>query len=133
MVDKEAGVGAKWEVFWNFLGFLFINIEEENGYEEKEEVVEGMNVHLSEDKEVISVCSQQLSIVAIMRLFTVDSADYTQCMQYIKIKIVFLPYLDILAQCKNKLYNVQCCCSELAKLQTNFRDACCGEVWIGEK
>ena len=41
----------------------FINFEEENGYEEKEEVVEGMNVHLSEDKEVISVCSQQLSIV----------------------------------------------------------------------
>ena len=109
----------------------FINVEEENGYEEreKEKVVEGMNVHLSEDKEVISVCSQQLSIVAIMRLFTVDSADYIQCMQYIiKIKIVFLPCLDILAQCKNKLYNVQCCCSELAKLQKNFRDACCGKV-----
>ena len=112
-----------------FSWVAFINFEEENEYEEKEEVVEGMNVHLSEDKEVISVCSQQLSIVAIMRLFTVDSADYIQCMQYIiKIKIVFLPCLDILAQCKNKLYNVQCCCSELAKLQTNFRDACCGEV-----
>ena len=90
----------------------FGNFEEENEYEEKEyeekeEVVEGMNVHLSEDKEVISVCSQQLSIVAIMRLFTVDSADYIQCMQYIKIKIVFLPCRDILAECKNNLYNVQ--------------------------
>ena len=90
--------------------------------------MEGMNVHLSEDKEVISVCSQQLSIVAIMRLFTVDSADYIQCMQYIKIKIVFLPCLDILAQCKNKLYNVQCCCSELRSCKTFFHDACCGEV-----
>ena len=41
---------------------------------EEEELVEGMNVHLSEDKEVISVRSQQLSIVAIMPLSTVDSA-----------------------------------------------------------
>ena len=41
--------------------------------EEVEEVVEGMNVHLSEDKEVISVRSQQLSIVAIMRLSTMDT------------------------------------------------------------
>ena len=55
----------------------FINIEEENGYEEKEEVVEGMNVHLSEDKEVISVRSQQLSIVAIMRLSTMDTRQRT--------------------------------------------------------
>ena len=105
----------------------FVNFEEENEYEEKEEVVEGMNVHLSEDKEVISVCSQQLSIVAIMRLFTVDSADYIQCMQYIiKIKIVFLPCRDIL--CKNNLCNVQCCCSELRSCKTFFRDACCGKV-----
>ena len=44
-------------------------------------MVEGMNVHLSEDKEVISVRSQQLSIVAIMRLSTVDSA-HCSAMQY---------------------------------------------------
>ena len=43
-------------------------------------MVEGMNVHLSEDKEVISVRSQQLSIVAIMRLSTMDTRQRTvQC------------------------------------------------------
>ena len=40
-------------------------------------MVEGMNVHLSEDKEVISVRSQQLSIEAIMRLSTMDTRQRT--------------------------------------------------------
>ena len=48
--------------------------------EEEEKVVEGMNVHLSEDKEVISVRSQQLSIVALMRLSTANIGQRTvQC------------------------------------------------------
>ena len=51
--------------------------EEEEEEEDGEEVVEGMNVHLSEDKEVISVRSQQLSIVAIMRLSTMDTRQRT--------------------------------------------------------
>ena len=49
--------------------------------EEEEDVVEGMNVHLSEDKEVISVCSQQLSIVALMRRSTVDSKQQYNALQ----------------------------------------------------
>ena len=44
-----------------------------------------MNVHLSEDKEVISVCSQQLSIVALMRRSTVDSKQqYNAAMQQLQ-------------------------------------------------
>ena len=59
---------------------------------EEEEVVEGMNVHLSEDKEVISVRSQQLSIEAIMRLSTMDTRQRTVASHHLA-SILHLAYM----------------------------------------